>query len=129
MGATPLALVAESHRNRVYLPFEGDQQQIALQETQQYLDSFNLAEKVPLEPARGTFASNAQGRIYGFKTFADYFASRQLVALTTFSDLVSEAKCKAYEDAIAAGLADDGIPLSDGGEGSRQPWLRDTRVR
>ena len=32
-----------------------------------------------------------KGRRYGFRTFGDYFTPRQLVALTTFSDLVTEA--------------------------------------
>ena len=57
-------------------------------EAEKYLSNSNLIDKIPTEPARGTFASNAQGRIYGFKTFADYFTCRQLTALMTFSDLV-----------------------------------------
>jgi len=74
---------------------------------------------LPTQPARGTFASNAQGRIYGFKTFADYFTPRQLVALTTLSDLVAEAREQVRADAVAAGLPDDGIPLRDGGVGAQ----------
>lgn len=41
------------------------------------------------------------------------------MALTTFSDLVSEAKEKATQDAVAAGLADDDRPLAEGGTGAR----------
>ncbi|MGH7087273.1 MAG: DUF1156 domain-containing protein, partial [Stellaceae bacterium] len=67
---------------------------------------------------RGTFASNAQGRVYGFKTFRDYFTPRQLVALTTFSDLVADARERALADALAAGLAEDGRRLADGGDGA-----------
>ena len=48
----------------------------------------------------------------------DLFTPRQLVALTTFSDLVSEAREKVKADAIAAGMADDGLPLNDGGTGA-----------
>ncbi len=55
---------------------------------------------------------------YGMTTFADLFTSRQLVALTTFSDLVAEAREQAYQDALAAGLPDD-VPLRDGGLGAR----------
>jgi len=47
---------------------------------------------------RGTFGGNAQGRRYGFFTFADYFSDRQLVALTTFSDLVQEVKERVLSD-------------------------------
>jgi putative DNA methylase len=52
-------------------------------------------------------------------TFADLFTPRQLVALTTFSDLVAEAREKAIKDAIAAGLPDDDVPLAEGGTGAR----------
>jgi putative DNA methylase len=40
------------------------------------------------------------------------------VALTTFSDLVAEAIDKCRQDAIAAGLPDDGIGLDSGGSGA-----------
>ena len=53
--------------------------------------------KLPTQECRGTFASNAQGRRYGFKTFKDYFTPRQLVALATFGDLVQEARAKVLE--------------------------------
>jgi len=38
--------------------------------------------------------------------------------LTTFSDLVSEARERIHRDAVAAGLPDDGVPLRDGGAGA-----------
>ena len=45
---------------------------------------------------------------------------RQLTALTTFSDLVSEAREQALADAKTAGiLPDDDMPLDEGGTGSR----------
>jgi len=40
------------------------------------------------------------------------------VALTTFSDLVQEARERVQRDALAAGLPDDGRPLRDGGAGA-----------
>ena len=40
------------------------------------------------------------------------------MALTTFSDLVGEARERVRADAIAAGLADDGIGIADGGNGA-----------
>jgi putative DNA methylase len=55
---------------------------------------------------------------YGMTDFADLFTPRQLVALTTFSDLVGEARQQAHADALAAGLPDDGVPLRDGGRGA-----------
>ena len=41
-----------------------------------------------------------------------------LVALTTFSDLVTEARERVRSDAVAAGMPDDGVPLRDGGTGA-----------
>lgn len=61
------------------------------------LDPFLGAE------ARGTFASNAQGRRYGFFRFSDYFTDRQLVTLSTFSDVISSMKSTIVED-IRAGI-------------------------
>ena len=49
----------------------------------------------------------------------DLFTNRQLTALTTFSALVGEAQKLAEKDALAAGLADDGVGLADGGTGAR----------
>lgn len=51
-------------------------------------------------------------------TYGDLFTPRQLVALNTFSDLVSEARAKIIADAKAAGMSDDGISLADGGRGA-----------
>ena len=52
---------------------------------------------------------------YGMKKWGDLFTDRQLVALTTFSDLVGEAMDQVRRDALSAGLAEDAIPLRDGG--------------
>ena len=56
---------------------------------------------------------------YGLDTFDKLFTNRQLTALTTFSTLVGEAQKRAEKDALAAGLADDGVGLADGGTGAR----------
>jgi putative DNA methylase len=55
---------------------------------------------------------------YGMTTFADLFTPRQLTALTTFSDLVTEARTQIQADALAAGLLDDETPLRSGGTGA-----------
>ena len=56
---------------------------------------------------------------YGMPNFADIFTPRQLTTLTTFSDLVAEARALVTEDAKQAGLPDDNVPLRDGGAGAR----------
>jgi putative DNA methylase len=59
------------------------------------------------------------GRGYGFYTWADLFTSRQLAGITTFCDLVVLARAKIKQDAIRAGLADDGLGLNEGGMGAK----------
>lgn len=55
---------------------------------------------------------------YGMKRYIDIFTPRQLVALTTFSDLVSVAREKILAAARTAGLSDDGTMLHSGGSGA-----------
>ena len=109
MSERLMAVVVAGDRARVYLP--------PLPSSDTAARDSQPAWK-PDAPSRGTWASNAQGRRYGFRTFGDYFTLRQLVALTTFSDLVSEATERVHHDAVAAGLSDDGRPLRDGGAGA-----------
>jgi putative DNA methylase len=109
MGDRLMAIVAQGVRGRVYLPPTEDAEAIALNAKPDWK---------PETPCRGTFASNAQGRTYGLKVFGDYFTSRQLVALTTFSDLVNAARDCIRKDATAAGVADDGQGLDAGGIGA-----------
>ncbi len=88
-----LAVVAAGDRTRLYLPPFPEAEAVA-----------SAAEPTwkPETPSRGTWGGNAQGRRYGFWTFGDYFTPRQLVALTTFSDLVGEATARIRSDAEAA---------------------------
>jgi putative DNA methylase len=108
MGARLMAIVAQGERGRVYLPPTEAMEAVAREARPTWK---------PDAPSRGTWASNAQGRHYGFRTFGDYFTHRQLVALTTFSDLVQEARERVKHDALTSGLPDDGKPLAAGGTG------------
>lgn len=56
---------------------------------------------------------------FGMDHYDDLFTPRQLTALTTFSELVSEAQAKAEADAAAAGMKNDHLPLRNGGDGAR----------
>jgi putative DNA methylase len=55
---------------------------------------------------------------YGLRTWGHLFTARQLVALTTFSDLIGEAREKVLTDARAGGLSDDPTRLHKGGTGA-----------
>ncbi|MFC5394243.1 DUF1156 domain-containing protein [Bosea vestrisii] len=96
VGAMLIAIAVEGRGKRIYLPANIDDQKIAVTKAEVLVKSIDLsAVEVP---CRGTFASNAQGRRYGFNTFRDYFGHRQLVALSVFSDLVDEVGEKIRED-------------------------------
>lgn len=119
MGAVPIAIVAEGNRGRIYLSVD-EAEMLALQhEIDNYYAANQIEKIVSHAQCRGTFASNAQGRYYGFHEFKDYFTPRQLTVLTTFSALVAEAQQKAEADAIAAGMANDHLPLRNGGQGAK----------
>lgn len=55
--------------------------------------------------------------MYGMPRWSDAFTNRQLVALTTISDLVGEARERVLKDAAAASLPSD-ERLADGGTGA-----------
>ena len=55
---------------------------------------------------------------YGFDEWWKLFTPRQLVALTTFSDLLGETAARVGSDAKAAELPVDGVRLSDSGCGA-----------
>ena len=108
MGARLMAIVAEGDRGRIYLTPTPEHEAAALKSKPDWKPDVAL----PVNP-RDFKTPN-----YGLMTFADLFTPRQLVALTTFSDLVSEARERVKRDALAAGMPDDGKPLRDGGTGA-----------
>jgi putative DNA methylase len=55
---------------------------------------------------------------YGMLQHKDLFSPRQLTALTTLSELVSEVQSEIEKDAVNAGLANDHVPLANGGSGA-----------
>ncbi|WP_242605143.1 DUF1156 domain-containing protein [Chloroflexus aurantiacus] len=93
MGARLLAIVAEGPRGRVYLPPMPEHEEIARQA--------QPAWKPDLPMNRET-RDLVSGRGYGFFTWADLFTPRQLVALTTFADLVGEAMERVKADYLQA---------------------------
>lgn len=102
LGTTTMAVVAEGQRQRFYLPPAPEHLAAA---------DVDPPDNLPL----GELPDQALGfRVggYGMQKFTDLFTNRQLVALTTFSDLVGEARLRvlgdcgsdAYADAVATYL-------------------------
>ena len=108
MGDTLMAIVAEGVRGRVYLAPTQEHEEAARQAQPTWKPSGNV-------PARLTGGTCVP---YGLTEWGDLFTSRQLAALTTFSDLVGEAIAKVKADALAAGLPDDGRGLNANSTGA-----------
>lgn len=108
LGARLMAIVAEGKRGRIFVDANDEHVMASSTDKPDAYPSGKLAGK-----------SQVNIGLYGLTETADLFTNRQLVTLTTFSSLVKEAQQKAYEDALASGMADDGIGLDAGGVGAR----------
>jgi putative DNA methylase len=108
IGQKLMAIVAEGKNGRIYLSPNQSMEEIIKQAKPEDVPETNLPD-------------NALGfRIqeYGMLKHRDLFTPRQLVALTTFSDLVHKARAKIIEDAKAGGMTDDGKGIDQNGIGA-----------
>ena len=117
LGTRLMAVVAQGPNGRVYLPASLEQETIAA-----------FASDLPIVvEARETFLSGTTptramitGGVcsaYGLRTWGHLFTARQILALITFSDLISQVHEKILADANAAGLASQ-PRLAEGGAGA-----------
>ncbi|MEO7300517.1 MAG: DUF1156 domain-containing protein [Verrucomicrobiota bacterium] len=98
MGQKLLATIVETPRGRVFLAPTEEIEGVANQALPEW------KPEVPLPDNPRDFKTAN----YGMTTFGDLFTPRQLVALTTFSDLVGEARQRIRNDALTAGFPEDG---------------------
>ncbi|WP_295034773.1 DUF1156 domain-containing protein [uncultured Microbacterium sp.] len=107
LGRALIATVAEGNRSRIYL-----------EPTPEMVTAAEVA--APDDLPSGSLPSNPRDfktPNYGMLTFASLFTNRQLTALTTFSDLVAEARARVVADAHSAG-SPSGLRLEQGGDGA-----------
>jgi putative DNA methylase len=109
MGTRLMAIVAEGPRRRIYLAPTLEAEKAARVNEPKWRPE-------TLMPENPRWFSPP---LYGLKGFGDLFTARQLVALTTLSDLVTEAISQCEKDAISKGMANDGVSLDQGGKGAR----------
>lgn len=108
MGSKLMAIVVEGKRGRLYLSPTDEVELVARTASPTWMPEVAMPENPRwFSPP-----------LYGLKRYGDLFTPRQLVALTTFSDLVQEARLKIKTDALASGMPDDEIPLDQGGLGA-----------
>lgn len=112
MSAALMAIVAESNVGRVYLAPNAEHVKMAASAAPPEIPEVD--QPLPNDPRNFWTVS------YGLNTFAKLFTPRQLVALTTFSDLVMVARDVILADAKkhwTGPHADDTHRLTDGGLG------------
>lgn len=107
MGAALMAVVAEGNRQRVYIA-----------PTVEHESAANVArpEDVP-DQELGFDPRNLWTPQYGLSRFSDLFTPRQLLMLTTFSEMVSEVRDRVLADALVTGMP-PGERLEAGGSGA-----------
>ena len=108
MSARLMAIVAEGNRGRVYLAPTQKHEAVAKQVVPDW------QPELAIPPDRRSMFTP----LYGMTHFKHLFTPRQLVVLTTFSDLVSEVRKRVQQDAKAAELSNDDEPLCKGGSGA-----------
>ena len=108
MSAKLMATVAEGDRGRVYLAPTLEHESIVHGAEPTWMPD------IEIPPDRRSMFTP----LYGLTHFQHLFTDRQLVALTTFSDLVAEARARVQVDAVGAGMLGDGVPVRDGGTGA-----------
>ena len=107
MGAELMAIAAEGCRSRTYLPPDRAHAATALRAAPSSVPMGELPEA----------ALGFRVQAYGMLKYSDLFSPRQLTALTTFSDLVGEAREQVLRDALAGGMS-EGERLEAGGVGA-----------
>ena len=108
IGERLMAIVAEGSRSRIFIsPIEAH-------DTAARVANPGWVPDTPLPANPRDFKTP----LYGLTTFGDLFTPRQLAALNTFSDLVSEAHDRVRKDTVTAGVVDEDQPLHQGGGGA-----------
>jgi putative DNA methylase len=108
IGSRMMAIIAEGHRERVYLPPTEPMEVIASQAKPEWKPDVEF-----FQHALGFRVGN-----YGMTAWSDLFTRRQLVMLTTLSDLIREARELVRQDARCVDWPADEMHLADGGIGS-----------
>ena len=103
-----MAVIAEGDKGRVFV--SPDKEQILAVEgieVDDYPDGLLSEDRRAISPPA-----------YGMERFSDLFSKRQLLALTTFCDLIEEVRKSIEDDAIRAGLNNDNCSIDSEGIGA-----------
>ncbi len=108
LGARIMAVVLKGDGRRIYLEPTPEMETLAFSAT-------------PTWTPEGRFVEDPRAFtpfLYGLGAWRDLFTQRQLTALSTFSDLITEVRERVYVDALKAGYP-EGENLASNGDGAK----------
>ena len=108
MGTRLMVVVAEGHRGRVYLPSTSGMEALSRNAKPEWWPDITISGSTQYLGVKP----------YGMDRFDQLFTDRQLLALTTFADLVREVRERVEDDALANGFPEDDRGLDAGGIGA-----------
>lgn len=103
-----MAIIAEGKNERIYLT-----------PTIEHMMAANVVK--PEEVPSGAMPNNPRWfspPAFGMKNYDQLFTNRQITILMTLGNLLEELQKEVEQDAIKAGMANDHIPLEQGGNGA-----------
>jgi putative DNA methylase len=109
MGSRLMAIVPDSSSGRVFLSPSLSQEDAASQAHPKWKPEGEIAKRM----------TGGNCTPYGLESWGDIFTNRKLVALGSFSDLVSEVRARILNDATSSDLPDDPTPFAEGGIGKQ----------
>jgi putative DNA methylase len=108
IGARMTAVVCESNRGRVYLSPTHEMEQVALKAKPEWKPEVTISGSTQYLGVKP----------YGMEQFSQLFTSRQLLFLTTVSDLVEEVREQVRRHAVVAGLDEKSKSIDGNGLGA-----------
>lgn len=108
MGTRLMAIVAEGKSGRVYLDPSDSQAAIA----RAAVPGWSPDVEINHNPR------DIRTQLYGLTKYSDLFTPRQLATLSTFCELIEEARQRVLQDAIRAGFPIDDAGIATGGRGA-----------
>lgn len=109
LGSRLMAIVADGPTGRIFLDPTEAAEKLAFSVQPKWKPTLALPDQ----------ALGFRVQLYGMKTYGDLFTQRQLVCLTTLSDLVLEVREKILQDAKKTMQETDDRSFADGGRGPK----------
>jgi putative DNA methylase len=109
LSQTLMATAVLSKDGKIFLPPPPNHEEIAYSALPEWKPNTDLPQE----------ALSCRVQLYGLNKHSDLFTYRQLTAITTFVDLIEEAREKITQDALKANFQENGQTLNEDGHGAK----------